>query len=180
MKRLTGISRLVAMIGALTVMVVIAVIIWYHRADPLNDNGLTVYTDPVGNFKVYTIEVVNRSESDIDIQSVTVNSEKMPNRVQLGITYNSGRLVQFLGDQTDPATKLMDLHDASIQSQLSDQEIRTILASKVNSNKQTPIHYGVVVRYDEEPLQEVTIRYTYLGFTKVKRVTKWFDFGETP
>lgn len=67
--------------GALAVMVVIAAIIWYHRADPLIDNGLTVYTDPVGNYKVYTIEVVNRSESDIDIQSVTVNGEKMPNRV---------------------------------------------------------------------------------------------------
>lgn len=175
MKRLTDISRLIPIVGALFILVMIAAIIWYQRADPLLDNGLTVYTDPVGNYKVYTIEVVNRSESIIDIQSVTVNGKKMPDHVQLGITYDSGHLVQFLGDQTDPATKLMDLDDASIQPQLSKQEIRTVLASKVNSNKSTPIHYGIVVRYDEEPLQEVTIRYTYLGLTKEKRVTKWFD-----
>jgi hypothetical protein len=97
--------------------------------------------------------------------------ETMPALVQLGITYDSHHLVQFLGEQSDPATKLMDLLDSSIQPQLSAEEIQTILVSKANSKKRTPIHYGVVVRYDKESLQDMTIRYTYLGFTKVKRIT---------
>jgi hypothetical protein len=159
------------MVGAFLILAVIAAVIWYQRSDPLIYSGLTGYTDPDGNFKVYTIQVVNRSNSDIDIQSVTVNGETMPDLVQLGITYDSHHLVQFLGEQTDPATKLMDLHDASIQPQLSAEEIQTILVSIANSKKRTPIHYGVVVRYDKESLQDMTIRYTYLGFNKVKRIT---------
>ena len=180
MKRFKNISWLVPMVGAFLILAMIAAVIWYQRSDPLISNGLTVYTDPDGNFKVYTIQVANRSKSDIDIQSVTVNGEKMPDLVQLGITYDSSHLVQFLGEQTDPATKLMDLHDASIQPQLSAEEIQTILVSKANSKKRTPIYYGVVVRYDKESLQDMTIRYTYLGFTKVKRIIKGFDSDETP
>ncbi|MDQ6420403.1 hypothetical protein RB620_13240 [Paenibacillus sp. LHD-117] len=140
MKRLRDIPWLVPIVGALFIFTVIAAIIWYQRSDPFIDNGLTVYTDPVDNYKVYTIEVFNKSKSDIDIQSVTVNGEKIPDYIQLGISY-SGRLVQFFGDQTDPATKLMDLQDASIQPQLSAQEIQAILSGKVNLKKPTPIYY---------------------------------------
>lgn len=175
MKRRSSISWLVPIVGAFVIVAVIAAIIWFQRSDPLIDNGLTVYTDPEGNGKVYTLEVINRSRSDIDIQSVTVNGGTAPDQIQLGITYDSNRLVQFFGEQTDPATKLMGLHDASIRPHRSAEEIRTILARNANSEKRTPIHYGIVVRYDEGAVQEMTIRYTYLGFTKVKRIARWFD-----
>lgn len=165
------------MISALFLLGVMAAFAWYQRTDPLVDNGLTIYTDPVDKYKVFTIEVVNRGRTAIDIESVTVNGKRKPDLAQLGITYDSGHLVQYMGDQTDPATKFMNLHDASIFPQLSDEKIQALLASKPNSNKPTPVHYGIIVRYDQEPLQDVTIRYTYLGFTKVKRVTKWsFDY----
>ncbi|RAP77225.1 hypothetical protein [Paenibacillus montanisoli] len=170
MKRLKNRLRFVSIVSALFILGVIAAIIWYQRADPLIYNGITIYTDPGGKNKVYTIEIGNRSGTEIKLQHVTVNDRKKPDLVQLGITYNSSHLVQFMGNQTDPATKIMDLQDAPIHPQLSAKKIRAVLASNVNSNKSTPIHYGIVVRYDQEPLQEVTIRYDYLGFTKVKHV----------
>ncbi|HZG84102.1 hypothetical protein [Paenibacillus sp.] len=169
--------RLLLMVGALMILLVTATIIWYLRSDPLISNGLTIYTDPNGN-KVYSIQVVNRSKSDIKLQSVKVNGAAIPDHVQLGITFNSSRLVQFLGAETDPNTKVMDLNAASIRPQLSATDMQTIFAGKMNSKKLTPIHYGVIVRYDKEPIQEVTIRYSYLGFTKVKRITHWFDSDE--
>ncbi|TLS50786.1 hypothetical protein FE782_19000 [Paenibacillus antri] len=174
MKRRKSYSWLVPLVGAFLIAA-IAAAVWFQRSEPLIDNGLTIYEDPDGNGKVYTLEIVNGSNSDIDIQSVTVNGGTVPDRIQLGITYDSNRLVQFLGEQTDPATTLMGLHDASIQPQLSAEEIRTIVARKTNSEKRTPIHYGLVVRYDQGAVQEMTIRYTYLGFAKVKRITQWFE-----
>lgn len=175
LKRIRGIPLAVTLVVAFIFLAIIVVIMWYLQADPLIDNGLSEYTAPDGNMKAYTIELVNNGSSDIDIQSVTVNGGNIPDLVQLGITYNSGHLVQYWGEQTDPATKIMDLHEASIHPKLSPEEIQNVFANLETSKTQTPIHYGVVVRYDKEPIQEVTIRYTYLRFTKEKRITKWFD-----
>ncbi|REK75090.1 hypothetical protein [Paenibacillus paeoniae] len=172
MKQVSGRLKLLSAVGALLILAIIATIIWYQRTEPLMDDGLTVYQNPDSKIKFYTMMIVNKSNSTIDIQRVTVNGEKIPDNVQLGITFDSGRLVQYLGDETYPATKMMNLHDASILPQLPVQEIGAIIASEVK--KHTPIHYGIVVRYDQEAIQEMTIRFTYLGFTKTKRITKWF------
>src|SRR5690606_9844443 len=108
--------------------------------------GLTTYTDNVGNYKVYTIMLKNNSSTDIDIQSVTVNGNMKPDLVQLGITYNSLHLVQYSGEQTSPATKFMDLHTHSIiHPQLSQQKIQTIIENRAKSNQETPIFYGIAV-----------------------------------
>ncbi|MBP3962813.1 hypothetical protein [Paenibacillus lignilyticus] len=167
MKRLLKISRIVPIIGALIILVIVAGTIWYQRAEPLMNTGFTVFTDAVSKDKYYTIEVVNKSQTNIDIQSVTVNGKQVPDSAQLGITYDSNHLVQFAGDQTDPATKVMDLHDASIAPQLFGEEVHAVLTGKESSGHRTPIHYGIIIKFSEEAIQEVTIRYRYLGFTKV-------------
>jgi hypothetical protein len=174
LKRLKNKSLLVTLVSTLIIIGIMGVSIWYYCADPLTDDGLTTYTDKSGNYNVYTIMLINKSRTDIDIQSVTVNGKMKPDLVQLGITYNSGHQVQFMGEQTDPATKFMDLHTESIHPQLSEQKIRTIIENKTKSNQKTPIHFGIAVRFDQQPLQEVTIRYKYLGLTKEKHITKWF------
>ncbi|WP_168118635.1 hypothetical protein [Paenibacillus sp. HB172176] len=163
-----------AAVCVVLVLGVIAAILWYQRADPLLNNGLTTFSSPEGK-KIYTIELVNASDSDIDIRSISVNGGKQPDFAKLGITYDSEQTVQYFGDQTDPATEIMELHEAAIEPQLSREEKQAVFASNATSKQHTPIHYGVVVQYDKEPIREVTIRYTYLGFTKEKRITNWFD-----
>lgn len=37
------------------------------------------------------------------------------------------------------------------------------------------MQYGLRIRYEKQPIQSVTIRYKYLGFTKVKTITRWFN-----
>lgn len=175
MKRLKTKTWPVAGVGALFLLAAIAAIMGYQRADPLISNGMGVYADPTGNYMVYSIQVVNASKTDIDIQSVTVNGGQTPDYVQLGIAYNSNSLIQYAEDKTDPSIKMIDLHDASIEPQLSPAKVQAIIFNKEKAKKPTPIHYGIVVRHLKEPLREVTIRYTYLGFTKVKRITHWFD-----
>ena len=174
MSRYPNSYRRLLFVGALLILGVTAASICYLRSDPLISNGLSVFTDPNGN-KVYTIEIINRSSSDIKLQSVTVNGAATPDFVRLGIAFDTGRMVQYMGAETDPNTKLMDLSAAVIQPRLSAGEMQSILAGKLNTKEPTPIHYGIVVRYDKAPIREVTIRYRYLGFTKVKRITEWFD-----
>lgn len=171
MDRLKNKSLLVTLVSAFIVIGVIGVSIWYNQTDPLMDDGLTTYTDPVDQHKVYTIMLINKSSTDIDIQSVTVNGKMKPDFVQLGITYNSDHMVQYVGEETFPATKFMDLHTESIHPKLSDQKVRTIFENKAKSNQRTPIHYGIAVRFDQHPLKKVTIRYKYLGLTKEKHIT---------
>ncbi|SDX05341.1 hypothetical protein [Paenibacillus sp. CF384] len=175
LKRLKYKSLLVTLVSALIIIGVISVSIWYYRADPLVDDGVTTYTDIDGNYHVYTIMLINKSRTDINIQSVTVNGKMKPDLVQLGISYNTGHQVQFMGEKTDPATTFMDVHNQSIRPQLSSQKIRTIIENKANSNQKTPIYYGIAIRFDQQPLEEVTIRYTYLGLTKEKHITRWFE-----
>jgi len=174
-QRLTKRSRLVMIVLACVLVAVITALVWYIRTDPLMDDGLTTYTDPVDQHKVYTVELVNLSRFDIHIQSVTVNNGMKPDFAQLGVTYDSGHLVQYMGDQTDPNTKFMDFHEFSIQPRLTEQELRNIFANKENAKKPTPIYYGVAIRYDSAPVKEVTVKYSYLGLTKTKEITRWFE-----
>ncbi|MCR2807147.1 hypothetical protein [Paenibacillus soyae] len=174
MKGTKSMRWLAAAFGAFILVAAIAAVIWYQRADPLDDTGLTVYTNSADMYKAYTVEIVNKSKSAIDILSVTVNDGQTPDYARLGITYDSPHLVQFFEEETDPATQIMELHDATIEPQLPSKDMTAAIMNKDNEKEPTPIHYGIVIRYDKDPIQEVKNRYRYLGFTKVKRVKHWF------
>ncbi|MFC4099867.1 hypothetical protein [Paenibacillus xanthanilyticus] len=160
-------------IGAFALVVLLGVVIWFDRADPIRDDGLTTYSDPGGRYKIYTVMVKNESRQDIKLQSVQVNDGEKPMIAKLGITYGSGHQVQYLGEQTDPATRFVELEASPIQPQASEEEILAIIAN----GKSTPTHYGIMFRYDDEPVQQITIRYTYYGLPKVKHIRSWFEFG---
>jgi len=65
----------------------------------------------------------------------------------------------------------MELSASSIYPALSLGEIQAALEKK----EHTPMQYGLRIRYEHQPIQNVTITYKYLGFTKTKSITKWFD-----
>ncbi|TYP73967.1 hypothetical protein [Paenibacillus methanolicus] len=172
MIQLLPFTRRSFVIGACALAALLGVVIWFDRADPMRNDGLTTYTDPVGRFKIYTIMLMNESRHDIKLQSVQVNDGEMPMIAQLGVTYGSGHQVQYIGDQTDPAIRFMELRALPIRPKASEEEIRAIIADR----SPTPTYYGVMFRYDREPVRQVTIRYTYYGLPKVKHIRSWFEF----
>jgi hypothetical protein len=65
-------------------------------------------------------------------------------------------MVQVLSSP-DPATQFMDLSASSIYPALSQEEFHAALEKK----EHTPMQYGLRIRYENQPIQNVTI--TYIG-----------------
>ena len=148
----------------LTIIGLVSATTWYQVTDPLTNNGLQQ------GQKEYVFELSNVGYGKIDILSVMINGDDTPDMVQLGVTYDSGAMVQVLPNP-NPAIKFTDIHASSIYPKLSLKEFRAALEKKV----QTPMQYGLRIRYENQLIHSVTIRYKYLGFKKVKTITKWFN-----
>ncbi len=145
------------------VLIIGAGSVWvsFSRKEPLIQNGAGLYTEADGA-EFHVVELLNTSQRDIKLTGVTVNGSHLPDVAQLGITYDSGHIVQYMGENTDPATKFMELDEAAIHPRLKAEKVQQVIQQKAN----TPIHYGVLVRYDKEPVLEIAIHYTYMGFNK--------------
>lgn len=153
----------------LTIIGLVSATTWYQVTDPLTNDGL----QQVNYQKEFVLELSNVGYGKIDILSVMINGDNTPDMVQLGVTYDSGAMVQVLPDP-NPAIKFIDIHASSIYPKLSLKEFHAALEKKV----QTPMQYGLRIRYEKQPIQSVTIRYKYLGFKKVKTITKWLWFND--
>ncbi|OME86284.1 hypothetical protein BK120_10030 [Paenibacillus sp. FSL A5-0031] len=152
------------------IALVLSVIIWYRITDPLVNNGLQRINNHDGKVEEYVVELSNEGFQKIDIKKVSVNGEDRSDDVQLGISYDSTHMVQVL-PSLDPATQFMELSASSIYPALSRGEIQAALERK----EHTPMQYGLRIRYEHQPIQNVTITYKYLGFTKTKSITNWFE-----
>lgn len=69
-----------------------------------------------------------------------------------------------------PATQFMDLTASSIYPELSGDKAQAALQRK----EHTPMQYGLRLHYENQPIQSITIKYKYLGFKKMKNITRWF------
>jgi len=122
----------------LTIIGLVSASTWYQVTDPLTNNGL----QQINNFqyvgqKEYVLELSNVGYGKIDILSVMINGDDTPDMVQLGVTYDSGAMVQVLPDP-HPAIKFTDIHTSSIYPELSLKEFHAALEKKI----QTPMQYG--------------------------------------
>jgi hypothetical protein len=134
----------------------ISVTVWYRMTDPLVNNGLQRINNEDGQVEEYVVELSNEGYQKIDIMNVKVNGEDRSDVVQLGISYDSGHTVLVLSSP-DPATQFMDLSASSIYPALSQEEFHAALEKK----EHTPMQYGLRIRYENQPIQNVTI--TYIG-----------------
>lgn len=146
-----------------------AIILWYRATDPLANNGLQTVNAEEKHLE-YVLELSNEGYGKIDILSVRINGGDAPDLVQLGVAYDSGHMVQILPNP-DPSIEFMDIHASSIYPKLSIEEFHEAIKKKVH----TPMQYGLRFRYNKKSIQSVTIKYKYLGFTKVKKITNWFN-----
>jgi hypothetical protein len=148
----------------------ISILTWYRITDPLANYGISDFNYQDGKQKEYVIELSNEGYGKIDILSVNINGDDKPDKVQLGVTYDSGHMVQVLSFPV-PAIVFMDLKASSIFPELTEEEFNAAMEKKVH----TPMEYGLRIRYEKKSIQSVTIKYKYLGFTKVKKITRWFN-----
>jgi hypothetical protein len=143
---------------------------WYRITDPLTNDGLQEISYQGGGQKEYVIELSNEGYGKIDILSVKINGDDTPDTTQLGVSYDSAAMVQVLPN-SGPAIKFMDVKASSIYPKLSLNEFHVALEKKVH----TPMQYGLRIRYEKQPIESVTIEYKYIGFTKAKTITRWFN-----
>lgn len=169
---LKWISKKMVMGTSLFIIVglLISMTVWYQITEPLVNNGLQQVNNEDGQTHEYVLELSNEGYVKIDILSVKINGEDQSDLAQLGIAYDSGRMVQVLPTH-DPDLQFMDLKASSIYPALSQDEFKAALAKK----EHTPMQYGLRLRYDNQSIQNVTIKYKYFGFTKEKNITKWFN-----
>lgn len=140
--------------------------IWYRTSEPLMIDGLSETKSPDGKHEEYVIELVNEGYGNIDILDVKINGEDASDLVQLGITYDSGQMVQILPDP-HPEIKFMNINASAIFPKLTQKEFYAALEKKVH----TPMQYGLRIFNKNKPINSVTIRYKYLGFIKTKKLT---------
>lgn len=163
-------NKFIISICVLIFIGLVVVTTWYRITDPLTNDGVFEISYHGGGQKEYVIELSNEGYGKIDIQSVKINGEDTPDTTQLGVSYDSTAMVQVL-PYSDPAIKFMDVKASSIYPKLTVKESHEALVKKVH----TPMQYGLRIRYAKQPIESVTIEYKYLGFTKVKTITRWFN-----
>ncbi|MCM3630616.1 hypothetical protein M3194_25115 [Paenibacillus glycanilyticus] len=171
MKRAKRLMRVIVYAVLITIVGVAAAAgIWYRHTAPLVNDGVSTISTPEGELLEYVVDLQNQGFRKIDLVSVTIGGPPDPGPVQLGITYDSGQIVQVLPEPV-PAIEYMGIHDSSIYPALSDAEFRKAVAMKTH----TPIHYGIRFAANRGPIHSVTVKYKYLGFTKKLTITNWFD-----
>lgn len=166
MKLKKNIGIIVMTFGLLLLIVLIG---WYRATNPLQDSGLQTYELPSENGVVLGLE--NKSHFSVKLMDVTVNGESTTEPVYLGISFDTNSYVAMSPDP-DPNIQFMNIVDHPIYTQLTGKDADEAIKRK----QHTPIHYGIrIVNNTSKPMKYITIRYKYLGFTKTKTITRWFD-----
>ncbi|GGI11657.1 hypothetical protein [Gottfriedia solisilvae] len=117
--------------------------------------------------KEIVYQFYNKGLRRITIKEVTVNHGKKPNGLALGISYG-GRLVQPVTDDPDDQwgrIKFVKIDAVPVYPRLNPNEINEAIHRKDN----TLIYYGIKMEY-KEPIQSITVKYTYFGLPVTKKI----------
>lgn len=146
------------------IIIVLVLIIILVNQSPLKVNGYS----KEDNGRTLILEVINKGISNVELIDVFVNDNKNPVKVELGVSY-TGHLVVGSGLDEDPNIKFLEINKEKISPDLSPEEKE--LAIK---KKESPIHFGIRI-YENDPIDEVTVKYKYFGWTYTKSfiVVKW-------
>ena len=128
--------------------------IFFLNSKPLQISGYSEYSNSEDK-KIY-IELDNNGWFDIHLKEVLVNNKK-PSEIKLVISY-TGQMVSA-GIEGDPLTKSINIGAAPIHPKLTVEEVEEAIKTKT-----TPIDYGIGIN-NEEVIENIMIKYKYLGFT---------------
>ncbi|WP_188888172.1 hypothetical protein [Paenibacillus radicis (ex Gao et al. 2016)] len=132
---------------------------------PLKADGITT----IAESETLIIGLVNHGFWDIKLTDVAVNGKWRPaQEVQLIVSYTL-HLVAGSGLEEDPNIKFVAMDAMKIHPKLSTEEVQ-----KYKGSTDTPIGYGIRIS-SEDKIEQITIRYNYMGlpFTKTMTVDQW-------
>ncbi|WNB90967.1 hypothetical protein [Bacillus sp. NEB1478] len=153
--KLIVISLILLIIGAVFLSFV-------QLSNPIRIDGVSTSTKEDGK-KTVIFQIHNIGLKRITIKEVTLNHSKQPKELALGISYDTGHLLQSGID--NPMIKFMKVDSAPIIPKLNKKEI----TDAINRKENTPIYYGIKVESYKEPIKSMTVKYKYFGFLVTKK-----------
>ncbi|MFF2091406.1 hypothetical protein [Paenibacillus sp. NPDC058174] len=152
---------------AIAGLVILIVFLGFFAAAqrPLKADGITT----IAESETLIIGLVNNGFWGIKLTDVAVNGKRVPAQdVQLIVSYTQ-HLVAGSGLEEDPNIKFVAVDAMKIGPKLDAEEVQ-----KYKGRTDTPINYGVRIISDEK-IEQITIRYNYMGlpFTKTMTVDQW-------
>ena len=154
-------SKLVLIILIL-IFIGVAFFAFVKLSNPIRIDGVSTNKIQDGKEAV-VFQIYNKGLKSITIKEVTLNHRKQPNELALGISYDTGKLVQ--SDTDNPMIKFMKIDAAPINPKLNKKEI----TKAINRKEKTPIYYGIRVVFYKEPIKSMSVKYNYFGFQVTKK-----------
>ena len=135
-----------------------------YFSNPISINGIfTNYKDQGLKEIVFNIE--NMGIKELTLKEVTINHNKTPKELALGISYDTLQVVQSGTDSQN--IKFMDLNKENIYPKIPSEKVIEI----INRNEMTPISYGIRVEFYEENIETLNVKYKYFGFPVTKKIS---------
>ncbi|WP_078548599.1 hypothetical protein [Litchfieldia alkalitelluris] len=149
-------------------ILILSFVAFIQFSNPLKMDGIFTTTNENGKIDI-VFEVSNEGFNRIKLREVTINNNKTPDSLELGISYDTGHLVQSGLDH--PLIRFTEIDEKYIFPSLSPQESMKAIERK----EMTPIHYGIKVEFHDELMESMTIKYYYFGFpvTKKYSLERW-------
>ncbi|MFA9558256.1 hypothetical protein ACERII_13190 [Evansella sp. AB-rgal1] len=153
----------IVLLPVLTFFIISLCFIGYvYFSNPLVFSGGSQYSKDGIEQTVYDFS--NNGFMDITLKEVTVNGKKEPKNVALGVSYDTLQGVQVGTD--NPNILFMKLDEEKIQRKITSNQALEV----INKNEGTPLSYGILVEYYEEPIESLTVTYMYFGLSIKKNM----------
>jgi hypothetical protein len=154
-------SKLIV-ISLILLLTVVVFFTFVQLSNPIRIVGVSSSDKEEGKKEV-VFQIYNIGLKSITIKEVTLNHRKHPKELALGISYDTGHLVQSGID--NPMIKFMKINAAPINPKLNSKEITEAIKRK----EMTPIYYGIKVEFYNDPIKSMTVKYKYFGFPVTKK-----------
>jgi hypothetical protein len=142
-----------ASVGVILLFLVVAIVF------VLNNPPLGSYGHSVSNTNnSATIELHNTGFANVKIKEVLVNGSLKPEEVELGVS-RTGNMIVGGNLEEDPYISFHDITSLPIKQELSAERMNELFST---NDRSTIIHYGIRL-WHNDPIDNVTIKYSYLG-----------------
>ncbi|SFA87719.1 MULTISPECIES: hypothetical protein [unclassified Bacillus (in: firmicutes)] len=155
-------KKKLSIISLILIFSVLVFITFAKFSNPICIDGVSISIKEDGKNDV-VFHIYNKGLKSVTIEEFTLNNKNHPKGLALGISYDTQQLVQ--SGTNNPLIKFMKIDSELIEPRLTNQEMKEAIKRK----EMTPIHYGIRVEYDEEPIESMTIKYQYFGFAVTKK-----------
>lgn len=134
-----------------------------YQSNPITLYGSSIYKDSNGNNEI-VFDFYNEGILKVKIKEVLIPNQSSNQLVDLGISYDNSHAVQSNTD--NELIKFYPFGEKFVLTKKSRDEI----ADAHERKQMTPMSYGIRVNNFKEPMEYITIKYTYFGIPVSKDI----------